>query len=49
MLTANTVVTHPDTGAPVVLMAGEELPAWADPLVGGHILDKPKPARRKQG
>ena len=48
MLTANTVVTHPDTGAPVVLRAGEDVPDWAVPLVGDHLVDKPKP-RRKTG
>lgn len=46
-LTDTTVVAHPDTGAATVLHAGDEVPKWAAPLVGDHLLDEPaKPARR---
>ena len=37
-LTATTVVTHPDSGQPVALIAGDALPDWADGLVGDHLL-----------
>lgn len=36
-LTATIVVTHPVTGQRVPLLAGREVPAWAEPLVGGHV------------
>lgn len=49
-LALSTVVTHPGTGVPVVLHAGDEVPEWAAGMVGDHVLDKPKPApRRKEG
>ena len=35
-LTETVVVVHPVTGARVPLLAGAEIPAWAEPLVGGH-------------
>lgn len=34
---ANTVVTHPQTGAPVVLLEGDTVPDWAKGLVGSHL------------
>lgn len=37
-LTANTVVTGPGMVGPVALMAGDELPGWADGMVGEHLL-----------
>ena len=37
-LTDNTIVTHPDTGAPQVLQKGSDLPGWAAALVGDHLL-----------
>lgn len=48
-LTGNTTVMHPESGVPVSLKAGDDLPEWAVPLVGDHLVEKPKPARRKQG
>lgn len=43
----NTVLAHPETGAPTVLLAGEDVPSWASKLVGKHLLaEEPKPARR---
>lgn len=39
MLTANTVVLHPETGAITVLLAGQDVPDWAESLVGDHLLD----------
>lgn len=40
-LIANTIVTHPQTGTPVLLAGGGDLPDWAEGLVGDHLLDKP--------
>ena len=50
-LNANTVVWRPDTLQAVALAAGEDVPDWADGLVGAHLLaqeEKPKrsPARK---
>jgi hypothetical protein len=36
-LTANTIVAHPKTGVPTVLLEGEEIPTWAKKLVGEHL------------
>jgi len=38
-LTANTLVTHPETGAPVLLAAGGDVPDWAASLVGAHLIE----------
>jgi hypothetical protein len=38
-LTDNTVVAHPDTGAPTVLLKGDDVPDWAKGLVGNHLVD----------
>lgn len=38
-LNGNTVVTHPETGAPAVLLEGEEVPDWAEGLIGDHLID----------
>lgn len=50
-LTGNTAVMRPDTLEVVTLAEGDDLPEWADGLVGAHLLveeEKPKrPARRK--
>ena len=49
-LTGNTAVMRPDTLEVVTLAEGDDLPEWADGLVGVHLLEeeKPKrPARRK--
>jgi hypothetical protein len=48
-LTDNTIVVHPDTGQPVLLVATGDLPDWAEGLVGDHLLDsKPAPAREPE-
>ena len=49
-LTGSTTVMRPDTLEVVTLAEGDDLPEWADGLVGAHLLEeeKPKrPARRK--
>ena len=38
VLSGNTVVVNPATGAPTALVAGSTLPDWADGLVGQHLL-----------
>lgn len=38
-LSGNTIVTHPETGAPTVLLEGEEIPDWADGLIGDHLIE----------
>lgn len=53
-LNANTIVTHPKTGEPVVLLAGDEIPEWAlEPqgekgdkpaIVGDHLIAGLQPA-----
>jgi len=50
VLTGTTAVTHPESGAPVVLHEGTELPDWAEGMVGEHLLDeeKRKPAARSR-
>ena len=51
-LNANTVLSRPDTLEVITLAAGEDVPDWADGLVGEHLIDdepeKPKraPARK---
>lgn len=40
-LNANTVITHPETGAPVVLLEGDDVPDWAQGLVGSHLTEAP--------
>ena len=37
-LTATTIVRHPETGDLEVLTTDTPLPAWAEGLVGDHIL-----------
>ena len=50
-LTGDTTLMRPDTLEVVTLAEGDDLPDWADGLVGAHLLveeEKPKrPARRK--
>ena len=50
-LTGSTTLMRPDTLEVVTLAEGDDLPDWADGLVGAHLLveeEKPKrPARRK--
>lgn len=36
-LTEGTLVRNPETGDLVSLMAGGEIPAWAESLVGDHL------------
>lgn len=38
-LAGNTIVAHPETGAPTVLLAGDEVPDWAEELIGAHLID----------
>ena len=38
-LTGNTVLTHPETGVPVSLLKGQEIPDWAEGLVGDHLME----------
>ena len=47
---ANVLVRDPKTGAVTVITAGEEIPRWAKPQVGAHLIEeaqaKRAPARR---
>lgn len=38
-LSGNTIVAHAKTGEPVVLLAGEDVPDWADGLIGDHLIE----------
>ena len=38
-LTANTALTNPDTLVVTPLTAGDEVPEWAEGMVGDHLLD----------
>lgn len=42
-LNGTTIVAHPDTGAPAVLYDGDDLPGWAEGLVGEHLLGSDGP------
>lgn len=44
-LNAATILTKPGTYEPVVLLAGDEIPVWAAPLVGEHLLADEEPAK----
>ncbi|MFF0823053.1 hypothetical protein ACFYUR_22050 [Micromonospora haikouensis] len=48
-LTDNTIVTHPETGQPVLLAADGPLPDWAAGLVGDHLLDGPASSTQARG
>lgn len=37
-LADNTVLTHPETGVPISLLKGQEIPDWAEGLVGDHLI-----------
>jgi hypothetical protein len=39
VLNGNTIVVNPETGAGVVLLAGDEVPDWAESLIGDHLVD----------
>lgn len=38
-LAATTLVMHPVTQTPTPLLAGSEVPEWAEGMVGDHLLD----------
>jgi hypothetical protein len=38
-LSGNTILAHPETGVPTVLLAGEEVPDWASDLIGDHLIE----------
>lgn len=38
-LTGNTIVTHPETNSPVVLLEGADVPDWATDLIDDHLID----------
>jgi len=44
-LLGNTAVAHPESGEPVVFLAGQDVPDWATPLIGEHLLEVEKPKR----
>ena len=44
-LNANTAVMRPDTLAVVTLAEGDEVPDWADGLIGDHLIEDEKPKR----
>lgn len=46
-VTGNVALRDPATGAIVVLNTGDEVPDWADGLVGPHLLEQPAGARSK--
>jgi len=49
-LSDNTVIAHPDTGAPVALLKGQEVPDWAEELIGDHLIEgEPAPAEKADG
>ncbi|HEY9265502.1 MAG TPA: hypothetical protein VIQ11_12950 [Mycobacterium sp.] len=39
-LSGNTILAHPETGIPTVLLAGEDVPDWAEELIGDHLIAK---------
>ena len=44
-LNANTTVMRPDTLEVVTLAEGDEVPDWADGLIGDHLVEDEKPKR----
>ena len=44
-LNANTTVMRPDTLEVVALAEGDDVPDWADGLVGDHLIEDEKPKR----
>ena len=44
-LNANTTVMRPDTLEVVTLAEGDEVPDWADSLIGDHLIEDEKPKR----
>lgn len=44
-LNANTTVMRPDTLEVVTLAEGDEVPDWAEGLIGDHLIEDEKPKR----
>ena len=44
-LTENTALMRPGTLEVVTLVAGDEVPDWADGMVGDHLVEDEKPKR----
>lgn len=44
-LNANTTVMRPDTLEVVALAEGDEVPDWAEGLIGDHLIEDEKPKR----
>ena len=44
-LNANTTVMRPDTLEVVALAEGDDVPDWADGMVGDHLVEDEKPKR----
>ena len=44
-LNANTTVMRPDTLEVVTLAEGDEVPDWAEGLIGDHLVEDEKPKR----
>lgn len=44
-LNANTTVMRPDTLAVVTLAEGDEVPDWAEGLIGDHLIEDEQPKR----
>ena len=44
-LNANTTVMRPDTLEVVALAEGDDVPDWADGLIGDHLIEDEKPKR----
>jgi len=44
-LNANTTLVHPSTLEATAIAAGDEVPDWADGLVGDHLIEDEKPKR----
>jgi hypothetical protein len=42
-LTGRTLLAHPETGDRILLEGGQDLPDWAEGLVGPHLLEEAEP------
>lgn len=40
VLNSNTIVVNPETGTGEVLLAGQDVPVWAEDLIGDHLLEE---------
>lgn len=52
VLSVNVVLANPETGEPVVLEAGSEIPDWAAAAIGDHAIEadeseRPAPKRAR--